>query len=417
MDRNTLLSVIREQQAHWGIPSHVIPRLTTADTEKYSKSAEIVVITGIRRCGKSTLLNQIRSKQKERDYFLNFDDERLIRFSVNDFQLLWELFIEEFGEQHTFYFDEIQNIPGWERFVRQLHDNRKKVYVTGSNATMLSKELGTHLTGRYIPIRLFPLSFKEIVQTKLGTTAKLQAPTTVLKGKLMRLFQDYKKDGGFPGYLNEKNPEYLKTLYESILYRDVIVRFNLNNERPIKELAFYVASNIGKDMSFSRVSQLIGLTNPNTLKNYCGYLESVYLLFVLYKYDPSLRKQIVGTKKPYLIDPALINTIGFRPSPDDGRILENIVFLELLRQGHDIFFHQGNSECDFVLRKGTRIIAAIQVCKTLQDPETKQREIAGLAEAMEKHKLKSGLILTEDEEGSLKKPSIQIQPIWKWLLK
>ncbi len=186
MDRNILKSVIREQVQQRESLSD-IPRTAMKTLLEFAKTPEIVVISGVRRCGKSTLIHQLRETQKQKDYFLNFNDDRLIHFRLEDFQLLWELLIEEFGEQDVFYFDEIQNVPGWERFVRRLHDQKKKVYVTGSNATMLSCELGTRLTGRYLQLSLFPLSFKEIVSFQLKSLSQLDAPPTVLKGKLTLL--------------------------------------------------------------------------------------------------------------------------------------------------------------------------------------------------------------------------------------
>jgi predicted AAA+ superfamily ATPase len=162
MDRSILLSVIREQHDHSKTLSS-IPRKIMTRVKQYHHTPEVIVISGIRRCGKSTLLDQIRAQYTQSDYYLNFDDDRLLKFELSDFQRLLELFSEEFGDQHTFFFDEIQNVEGWERFIRRLHDQGKKVYITGSNATMLSRELGTHLTGRYIPIELYPFSFYEIV--------------------------------------------------------------------------------------------------------------------------------------------------------------------------------------------------------------------------------------------------------------
>ena len=198
--------------------------------------AEIIVISGIRRCGKSTLLQQIRAGLPEKSYYLNFDDERLVNFSMDDFQLLYETFIELYSQQRTWYFDEIQNIRGWERFVRRLHDLGHKIFITGSNATMLSREMGTHLTGRFIRIELFPFSFREFLLFHGYSHTPEDFLRTTGRSSLMRFFNQYFTSGGFPIYLKNNNDQYLKSLYESILYRDVMVRNHLTNEKELLEL-------------------------------------------------------------------------------------------------------------------------------------------------------------------------------------
>ncbi|HEX3008371.1 MAG TPA: AAA family ATPase, partial [Bacteroidales bacterium] len=196
MEREVLLAVIYEQQ-HITLPDNFVSRTNTSLTV----DNQIIVLSGVRRCGKSTLLQEIRSKSIENKYYLNFDDDRLIHFKVDDFQFLYELFIEIFGVQSNFFFDDIQNIPGWERFIRRLHDNGKKVFVTGSNASMLSRELGTHLTGRFYQFELFPFSFKEVLFFKGKTFQKEEVYTTLGKAAMKQYFMEYFKKGGFPAYL------------------------------------------------------------------------------------------------------------------------------------------------------------------------------------------------------------------------
>ena len=230
----------------------------------------LVVITGIRRCGKSTLLHQIRSMVKEKDFYLNFDDERLIHFKVEHFQVLHELFIELFGEQKTFYFDEIQNIDGWERFIRRLDDYGYKIFLTGSNARMLSRELGTHLTGRYIQMELFPFSFSEYLDWSHAALTEVEISSTAGKAKAARLFNEYFTSGGFPAFLESTNDQYLKSLYESILYRDVMVRNNLTNEKELLELVYYLASNVSKLSSNNSLTRVIGVKNATPSKTILG---------------------------------------------------------------------------------------------------------------------------------------------------
>jgi uncharacterized protein len=386
--------------------------------ESLIKGEDVVVISGIRRCGKSTLLNQVRSTFPEKDYYLNFDDERLINFQVSDFQLLYETFIELFGMQTTFWFDEIQNVLGWERFVRRLHDQGNKVFITGSNATMLSRDLGTHLTGRFLRHELFPFSFKEFLLHNHFEFDEIKAISTEGKAELQRLYNDYFITGGFPYYLKYKDDNYLKSLYESILYRDVMARHNLTGERELKELVYLLASNAARPFSNNRLAAAVGLKNATTVKNYLDFLQDTYLLFAVNKFDFSARKQLQNARKIYFIDNALIRKLGFIFSEDKGRFLENMVFVELRRRGREVFYFRGKSECDFLIRDGIKITGAIQVCYSLSEMETREREVKGLLEALVTYNLDDGLILTNDTEEILEQQGkhINIYPVFKWLM-
>jgi predicted AAA+ superfamily ATPase len=378
----------------------------------------VLVISGIRRCGKSTLLQALRAKNKEQDYYLNFDDERLIHFRVEDFQLLLELFGERYGKQATFYFDEIQNIQGWERFVRRLHDYGNKVYVTGSNASMLSRELGTHLTGRYQQIELYPFSFLEYLEFKKIDPKNLDYFQTDDKALLKASFNDYFQLGGFPAYLKSNHSEYLKSLYESILYRDVMVRNGITNEQELLELMFFVTSNTSKLISYNSLAKVIGVRNATTVKQYLSFLQDAYMLSLVPKYDVSVKKQLHNPKKVYGIDLGLMRQLSFQHSEDQGRLLENLVFLELKRQSKTVFYHHQKFECDFVIKEKNKIVQAIQVCWSVHDLKTREREVRGLLDAMTAHQLEVGLILTEDEKDNLKigDKNIKILPVWLWLL-
>jgi predicted AAA+ superfamily ATPase len=414
MDRNTIKSVIYDQQKLYAGKRYVF-RENISD---FKKDKEIVILTGIRRCGKSRLLNHIRENNTEKDYFINFDDDRLISFSVDDFQKLYEIFIELFGEQNTFYFDEIQNIEGWESFVRRLHDNDNKVYITGSNATMLSRELGTRLTGRHYKFELFPFSFREFLLFQQFEYSEKDLFTTTGRAQLKSLFNEYFTKGGFPGYLDNDNKQYLKSLYSSIIYRDIMVRNKLTNEKEILELLLFLASNVSKLVSYNSLTKVINVKNPTTVKNYMEFTQNTYLIYLVNKYDASIKKQIQNPKKVYFIDTGFVRTIGFHTSDDHGRLLENLVFLDLKRRGKEIYYHKRKQECDFVIKEKNKITEAIQVSWSIYEESTKKREISGLIEAMEQYSLKQGLILTENEEESIHIDHYQINvlPVWKWLL-
>lgn len=417
MDRDLLKQVIADQRGY-KLPKKFFSRLKSTDVRRFMDDPSILIVSGMRRSGKSTIQRALLKEIPDGDYYLSFDDDRLVQFQVQDFQMLIEVFIELFGKQKTFFFDEIQNIEGWERFVRRLYEQGYKIFITGSNANLLSKELGTRLTGRYIQLEVYPLSFKEVIMHEYPEVFEKKGVSTEDTGTLLGYFSNYLEFGGIPEYTKFRKTEYLKDLYEGILYRDVVVRHKVTHEKALRELVYYFGSNIGKEFSYTKLSGVVGLSTPNTVSNYCSYLEECYLCFFLSRYNHSLKKQIQYNKKCYMIDPALIRTIGFRVSEDKGRILENIIFLQLKMEGKELYFHKDKKECDFLIRENNQITQAIQVSVSIKDERCKKREIEGLIDALKAYQLKEGLILTENEQGNFEVDGfhIEVQPIWKWLL-
>lgn len=418
MDREILKQVIMDQLKYRS-PKNFYRRTVTEAIRRFDNDPNIIILSGIRRSGKSTIqrMSQVESNS-DSDYYFNFDDERLVKFQVGDFQTLLEVFVELFGDQPRFYFDEIQNIEGWERFIRRLYEQGKKIYITGSNARLLSKELGTHLTGRYIQLEVFPLSFFEIVNHQYPDAFSKKALSTTDVGMILRYFSNYLKNGGIPEYVEFEKTEYLQDLLEGILYRDVIVRYKIQDEKALRETVYYLASNIGKEFSYTNLAKTVGVSSSHTIANYCDYLEQCYLSFFICRYSHSLQKQIQSNKKCYMIDPAMIRISGFRVSEDRGRLLENVVFLQLRMQSKEIYFHKDKKECDFIVRERNRIVQAIQVTTSLSNPEVKKRELEGLIEAMRAYDLQEGIILTENESDKIEMGEfrISVMPIWKWLL-
>jgi len=413
MDKLELKEIVLDQNLRLN-EEEIVEREVLSKLVELTKNPFVIILSGIRRCGKSTLLNQL--KKDNAGYYLNFDDDRLVNFHLNDFQKLYELFSELYGEKSIFYFDEIQNIKGWELFVRRLRDENKKVFITGSNASMLSKELGTHLTGRYVQLTLYPFSFREFLLLEKFDFLEKDLFTAKGKGRIKKLFNDYLVKGGIPEYLKTGSKEYLKTLYENILYKDVLVRYKLTNEKSLKELVYFISSNISKEISFNSLKNILGLGSSTTVKEYFDYLENSFLVFLVPKYSNSVKKQIYANKKVYLIDNGIALNTGYRLSKDSGRILENLVFLELKRKGFEVYYYRDKNECDFIIKD--KKFKAIQVCFDL-NKENKKREFAGLIEAMKKLKLSNGIILTYDQEDNFKLEGkkISVIPVWKWLLK
>lgn len=421
MDKQVLKQVIIDQ-ANEPIPEHVVPRWQYEQILSLVDNKQVIVISGLRRCGKSTLLHMLRNAVQENEYYINFDDDRLVQFSLADFDMLLEVFVELFGEQRTFYFDEIQNIQGWERFVRRLHNSGKKVFLTGSNAKLLSAELGTHLTGRHITVNLYPYAFSEYVLYKNVQILANKHLDSTQVALIKKYYAEFKQMGGLPEYLLSGQKQYLQSLYENIMYKDIIVRNRITLEKPIKELVYYLASNNCKEFSYNSLRKLIGVSSANTVSDYCHHLENSFLCFAINRFSYSVKEQINTAKKIYFIDQAMAEAVGFRFSEDYGRILENIVYLELKRLGNEIYFHKDKKECDFIIRDGYKIAAAIQVCASLSDVKTRQREIDGLLEALKIYELKEGLIITDDEEEIItlkyddQKYTIRVIPCWQWLL-
>ncbi len=398
INKEILKSLIQEQHTIQP-PDPYIQRRLPFDMTQLTQSRSVVVITGIRRSGKSTWLQQVRASQTERDYYLNFDDDRLVGFELADFQVMFELFVELYEEQHTFYFDEIQNIDGWERFVRRLHDQGDKVYITGSNATMFSQELGTHLTGRYVRYEIFPFSYVEYLAFKNYEEGR--SDHFIAKANQNRYYREYSFVGGFPEYIKYGQLEYLQGLYESILYRDIIVRHKLTSDRIIKALMHYLVSNVGKLMSYNALKNMLGVASANTISDYCSYLQDSYLCFFMNCFSDSLKQQSYAPKKIYCIDTGLAKAVGFRRGEDNGLLLENIVFLALKREGYVLYYHKGKYECDFVVQKSNHMVYVIQVCFDMSAPETREREMRGLEEALAAHPSAKGCIVTMDEDAEL----------------
>ncbi|MCE5294599.1 MAG: ATP-binding protein [Chlamydiales bacterium] len=417
MDRQTLKSIIVDQN-EIRLPAFFYERNVYSKLLSYQKATETVILQGIRRSGKSTLLQLVRKNSLENRYFLNFDDDRLVPFTIEDFQQLYELFIELYGIQKTFYFDEIQNIPDWERFVRRLHDKGMKVYVTGSNANLLSAELGTKLTGRHLSIEVYPFSFKEWVNGQNPSLLNGDPLTTEQKGVTLNLFLQYCENGGIPEYIQTKVPETLHRLYEGIIFRDIISRYHLKQPKALQEIAYFLASNLGKIFSYKTLCTITGIKSPTTASDYCAYMEQSYLCFFINKYSHSLKEQAVSQKKVYFIDHILAKTVGFQIGLNRGRMLENIVFIELKRRYKNVYYHKENKECDFIIKTGATIEFAYQVTAEWGDEKVMEREIGGLLEALDAYELSEGWILTDDTEETLQKnnKTIRVVPIWKWLL-
>jgi len=368
-----------------------------------------LIISGIRRSGKSTLLRQFVQGLKRPFFYLNFDDIRFASFTHEDFALV-DMVLADSGARLIF-FDEIQSADRWELYVRRKLDEGFQVAITGSNASLLSRELGSRLTGRHISKELFPFSYKEFC-----SFCRLDAGPESLSG--------YLEKGGFPEFLKTGNTEILAQLQSDILYRDIAVRYGIRDVASLRRLFVYLLSNSSQLCSPSRLTGVVGVKSPSTVLEYISHFEAAYLVQLLPSFAWSVKAQSIAPKKVYVTDTGLIKTGAFSFSQNHGALLENFVFNSLRRNanahgspdGGQLFYFAGKNggECDFVVRsqKETR---CVQVCWELA-ADNQDREINGLLDAMEFFGLKEGEILTYDTEDLILTggKKITVTPAWKW---
>ena len=360
-------------------------------------SKRIVIISGVRRCGKSTLLKQKLLKTNTAIY-VNFEDPRLINFSVEDFTKLEQL--SKDSAKSNIILDEVQNIEKWELFARMANEKGIPLFITGSNASMLSRELGTHLTGRYNQIELFPFSFDEFLDF-----FKLE--------RSLNSFSKYFEYGGFPEFLDERDNEYHRTLLRDIVTRDIAVRRNISNENQLIRLAVHLLSNTGKEFSYNNLAKILEFKSVRTVIDYCAYFRESYIMDYIPIFSHSIKKQLVNPKKVYSIDPVFAQANSLSFSKDIGRRLENFVFNKLRRQHHEIYYHKhAKTECDFLIKQNEKIELAVQSCWEINQ-DNMAREVNGLKNAIKETKANEGVIITHDQEDNL--DGIPLIPAYKWI--
>lgn len=382
------------------------------DISKHSNTNLISVITGIRRSGKSTFTLQL-ADHYESFYYINFDDERLINFQIEDFNTLMIEFKRNFDSK-VIVIDEIQLISGWERFVRRIFDEGFKVIITGCNAKLLGSELATHLTGRYVKTELFPFSLHEVLIYK---NIDFNDKSSDNLAKILNVYEWFIENGGFPEYVKTEENEILKRIYDDIIYRDLIVRFAVRNITSFKNLSQFLFTNFTSENNYLPLSKILGLSSSTSVKDYIYMLCEGYLIYELNRYDYSLKKQYTFNKKYYSIDNGLRNAVSFRISQDNGRLLENLVFIELKRRQHEVWYYKSknNLEVDFLINPQNPEL--IQVCYDISNPLTLKREVDSLTTCMKELSVSKGLILTKNQQSDeFINHNIDVIPVWRWLL-
>jgi predicted AAA+ superfamily ATPase len=348
-------------------------------------NSHALVVSGIRRCGKSVLLHQFIRNEINDVFYFNFADIRLYEFLASDFVLLDEI-IRESGKKILF-FDEIQIIKGWELYVRQKLDQSVRVIITGSNARMLSVELGTNLTGRHISKELFPFNYREFCSFH-GLLYNKESLVSFLD------------NGGFPEFQKTNNKELLSFLIEDIIFRDIATRHAIRDISGLKNLCIYVMSNTAKLVSPSKLTSIIGVKSPSTVLEYLTFFESSYLLNLVPRFSYSVKGQMLSEKKIYVVDNGLVNVASISASKDTGRKFENAVYWSIRRKTKNIWYYSdGYSECDFIYKLDDDYFA-IQVCYEMNG-DNQEREINGLLAALKFFNLSEGIILTVDQTDKI----------------
>jgi uncharacterized protein len=353
------------------------------------------IITGIRRCGKSTLLLQLLRKNYQDAIHLNFEDIRLSGFETGDLTRLHREI--EKREIKVLFFDEIQIVEGWEKFINQLLREGYQVFITGSNASMLSVELGTHLTGRHLSIELFPFSYSEFIQFK----ALENGENAVI---------DYLKMGGIPEYVKTSLPVVLNTLVDDLLMRDIAIRHSVRDVSSLRQLTAFLITNIGNLISANKLLGMFDIKSPATFLEYFSFLKDAYLLEFIPIFSHSLKVQTRNPKKVYVMDMGLYTETSLSTSDNMGRRLENLIFLHLRRKYKHIFYFKDKGECDFITMEKNTVKEAIQVCLNVND-ENFNREYNGLHSALLNLGLNEGTIVTLNQKDTFEKDGLTIRMV------
>ncbi len=429
MDRKKTIKEIIEQQH----ASDKVEKLFHRKLELPIDTQKIIVVSGVRRCGKTTLLKQTRNqiiKNKtpiSKTLFFSFDDERLM-LQIEELDLILQAYRELYPshkmEECYFFFDEIQNVDNWDKFVRRVYDNEtKNIFISGSNSKQLGSEIATSLRGRTLLYELFPLDFSEYLSfKKIPNNYKGDTQRALILNE----FYLFLRQGGFPECISrtdEQRRQILSDYYQVLLFRDIVERYKVTRVFALKYFIQKLMSNLSTPFSLNKIynelkSQGVKVSK-DTLYEILEHIEAVYLGIRLYKFDYSIVNREMGDKKMYSIDNGLLNAISYQFSDNLGKLLENMVFI-WLRQlyGNSLFYFKQKTECDFIVFDRDQPILAIQVCYELSNSDTRKREIKGLMEAMNYFKLGKGLIITTDyeEEIELENKFIRMVPAYQLMI-
>lgn len=415
--RTTILSQRVERDKLLSMP--YLTRHLNTDVEQLLRVKQIKLLTGPRRSGKST---QALQMLKQHNFaYLNFDDNNLLKKWDED--LVMHTLSDVYPGYEYLMLDEVQNLEGWDLWVSKLYRNGYNLIITGSNAKMLNSEMATALTGRYLEIKMLPFSLVEFLEwNNVSLTSLSEEEVT----KCQALMEDYLHLGGYPETIETRSvtTSYLSTLFDSIVWKDVVERHKVRNVADLNTVALYLLSNFCNPLSINNVRDDLGMKSTATIQKFMGYLAEPYLFFYLPRYNNKLKLMKKAPQKVYVVDNGFVSARAFSLSNNLGRLLENQVFVELLRRGYDIEHNQifyyrtrNDKETDFVLRKGTMVEQLIQVCYDMSAEKTRKREIDALIESAEELKCDNLTIITAHEQATVqaKGHTIRVIPISEML--
>jgi uncharacterized protein len=434
MDKNAILQVLNDWNP-WtkDLPSGIRRPLYLDKLQDLLGTGQVIVITGPRRAGKSFVMRQLANDliaggtPRDEILMVNFEDPRLETLTAATLQQIYEVYLAEIHPRAkpVLFLDEVHEVEGWEKWVRTMHElGKATIVLSGSNAKLLSRELATLLTGRHVDVTVFPLSFPELLHFRgIDISSRLDAVEKRIE--ISRAMRDYLESGGFPLVaLSGEKREILLGYYDDVLTKDLIRRFRVRKPEELKSLARFYLSNTATLTTFNSMEKFLKLT-ADTIDKFSRYLEDAYLLFAVKRFSFKVKEQEKSPRKVYVVDTGLANVVGFRSSPNTGRLAETAVFLELARRrardprlGIYYWKDERNKEVDFVITEDTKVTTLLQACWDLASPETRARETKALAKAMEVFGLAEGTILTEEFEAEEKRngKTIRFVPLAAWLL-
>lgn len=393
-------------------------RKVNVNVEDYLKSPLIKLIQGPRRAGKSVLALQILKGNKFA--YLDFDDNKLLdRF---DEDLVMQVLSEVYPDYKYLLLDEIQNLDGWELWVSKLYRRGVNIIITGSNAHLLSSDLSTSLSGRFLSIEILPFSFEETCDY-LNIEGNIDNPQQ--KGAFMYQAEEYARNGGFPEIIKTRNltEAYLQGVYDTVILKDIIQRYKIRNVSDLYNIAEWLISNFTNQFTISSLKEELGFASKNTLANFCRYLENSYMFFYLPRFNNKLKIMKKAASKVYVVDNGFIKAKAFSVSDNIGRLLENMVFVELVRRGYaagkTLFYYRSSNdrEVDFVTRKGNKVECLIQVCYDMSSPSTQAREFKALQECGKELHCSKFEVVTWDSQQTilLADNEVSVVPFYKWV--